>query len=91
MQNDVTVGNHSNLVQLFLLSPDVEGILAGEEGGPGGGADLLAVGLLQHEAVLCQPLHPGGGHVGVVPGNIVPAKVISQDENDIWLFSLADN
>ena len=62
----------TNVLQYFLLSPNVERIFAGEQSGPGGGADLLTVGLVQPHTPLGQSLHGGGGHVRVVPGHVVP-------------------
>ena len=72
-----------NLLQYSLLSPDMERIFPCEEGRPGGGADLLTVGLLQSHTSLRKSLHGGGRHVRVMPGHVIPAKVVSQDKNYI--------
>ena len=89
--NSLIHDNLTNLLQYFLLSPNVERIFAGEQSGPGGGADLLTVGLVQPHTPLGQSLHGGGGHVRVVPGHVVPPEVVSQDENNIRLLSLSSN
>ena len=36
-------------------------------------------------------LQLGSDHPGVVPGHFVPAEVVRQDENDIWLLCLSSN
>ena len=81
----------TNLLQYCLLSPNVERIFPGEKSCPGGGADLLTVGLLQSDTSLCQSLHVAGWHVRVVPGHVVPPKVVGQDEDNIWLLFLSSN
>ena len=80
-----------NPARASLLSADGEGVPAGQESRPGGSADLLTVGLLQYEALLGQLLHPGGGHLRVVPGHVVPAQIIGQNKNDIGRLALTDN
>ena len=81
----------TNLLQYCLLSPNVERIFAGEKSCPGGGADLLTVGLLQPHTSLGQSLHGAGRHVRVVPGHVVPSKVVGEDEDNIRLLFLASN
>ena len=81
----------TNLLQYCLLSPNVERIFAREKSCPGGGADLLTVGLLQPHPSLSQSLHGAGRHVRVVPGHVVPAKVVRENEDNIWLLFLPSN
>ena len=81
----------TNLLQYCLLSPNVERIFAGEKSCPGGGADLLTVGLLQPHPSLGQSLHGAGRHVRVVPGHVVPAEVVSENKNYIRLLPLSAN
>ena len=69
----------------------MERIFPSEQGRPGGGADLLTVGLLQPQAVPRQSLQGAGRHVRVVPGHVIVAKVIGQDKNYIWLLFLSSN
>ena len=77
----------TNLPQYCLLSANMERIFPSEQGRPGGGADLLTVGLLQPQALPRQSLQGAGRHVRVVPGDVVPAEVVSQDEDYVGLPS----
>ena len=81
----------TNLLQYCLLSANMERIFAGEQGRPGGGADLLTVGLLQSHTSLRQSLHGGGRHVRVMPGHVIPTKVVREDENYIRLLFLPES
>ena len=54
-------------------------------GSPTVSADLLTVGLLEQDAVPGELLHVGGEHLLVVPGHVVPAEVVRQQEDDVGL------
>ena len=68
-----------------LLPGDVEGVHAGEEGGPAGCADLLYVVLSQSDALSGQPAQVPRHvhHQLVVPPNVPPAEVVSQHDHDV--------
>ena len=58
----------------------------GEQGGPAGGALGLDVVLLEDDARPGQLEEVGGLHSGVVPGNVIIAEVISQDQQNVGSF-----
>ena len=55
----------------------------GEEGRPAGGALGLDVVLLEDDALVSQVLQVGGDDGGVVPGHVIVAQVICQDEDNV--------
>ena len=70
-----------------LLSPDVEGVAAGEERRARGSAHLLRVALVQPQPLAGQPRHRLCRHIRVVPGHVTPAQVIRQHKNHIRLLN----
>lgn len=66
-----------------MLSANVIWIPPGEEGGPAGGALGLDVVLLEDDALVSQVLQVGGDDGGVVPGHVIVAQVICQDEDNV--------
>ena len=64
-------GGHERL-DVHVLTTQPVGILAGHEGGPGGGAGGLDVVLVQQDPLRCQLLQAGAVDVGVVPGHVIP-------------------
>ena len=78
-------GGHQRL-DVHVLTTQPVGILAGHEGGPGGGAGGLDVVGVQQDTLAGQLLQAGAVDVGVVPGHVVPA-FRSNTENYLELLT----
>ena len=52
---------------------------------------LLGIRLIHSYSLFCKLFQVSCWHVLIVPGDIVPPKVISEDENYVWLFSHTNN
>ena len=66
-----------------VLPAEVVGVEAGEEGGSGGGADLLDIALVQDHSSPGQFSQCWSWYGGVSPGNIRPAEVVRHYQEDV--------
>lgn len=71
-----------------MLSANVIWIPSSQEGGSAGGALGLDVILLKDHALVCEVMKVGGDDGGVMPGHIIVAQVIRQDENYVGRTSV---
>ena len=69
-----------------MLSANVIGISASQQSCSTGGTFWLDIVLLQYDSSRGQLGEMGGNDGGVVPGDIVEAKVICQNKHNIGLF-----
>ena len=69
-----------------MLAARAVGVAAAQQRRPARGALGLDVVLLEDDARPGQLEEVGGLHSGVVPGNVIIAEVISQDQQNVGSF-----
>ena len=67
-----------------VLETQVVRVSTRHEGGTGWRAGLLHVRLVQNHSLPGHSVQGRGAHERILPPDVVPAHIISEDEDDVW-------